>query len=208
MKVKTGDESKVLLWVLACIMAAMATAVLIFMRFGKKELLCKIAGTMGKLTLLLFMISVIICNLYFLVEKLVYKENHPSIFGYSIAVVVSGSMADAINIDDLVVIYQDDHYDMGDIITYESGKSLVTHRIVGKTTEGFQTRGDANNIADIDPVKEDQILGKVVKVVPRVGKVLYFFQSPLGLLRSMGRYSTGIHYTDHADISTLEIPDL
>ena len=77
MKVKTGDESKVLLWVLACIMAAMATAVLIFMRFGKKELLCKIAGTMGKLTLLLFMISVIICNLYFLVEKLVYKENHP-----------------------------------------------------------------------------------------------------------------------------------
>ena len=208
MKVKTGDESKVLLWVLACIMAAMATAVLIFMRFGKKELLCKIAGTMGKLTLLLFMISVIICNLYFLVEKLVYKENHPSIFGYSIAVVVSGSMADAINIDDLVVIHQDDHYDMGDIITYESGKSLVTHRIVGKTTEGFQTRGDANNIADINPVKEDQILGKVVKVVPGVGKVLYFFQSPFGLSGSMGRYSTGIHYTDHAGISTLEIPDL
>lgn len=198
--IKTGDESKLLLWMLACLMAAMALAVLLWMRWGQSERIRGIVRKVGSMTLLLLMLAVIGCNLYLLVERIVYKENYPSIFGYSTAVVVSGSMEDEIHIDDLVVIHRDEQYNLGDIITYDSGKSLVTHRIVGKTAEGFETKGDANNIKDADPVKEEQILGRVVKVIPGVGKVLYFLGSPIRLLESMGRYSSGIHFSDHAGI--------
>lgn len=203
--INTGDQNKLYLWVFLLFLTALGILIFLLIRMGKKELFFKIAGKTGNLILFVFMIAVIGCNLYLIMGKIVYKENYPSIFGYSTAVVVSGSMADVIEIDDLVVIHREEDYDIGDIITYESGKSLVTHRIIGKTAEGFRTKGDANNMVDLDPVKEDKILGKVVTVIPGVGKTLYFFRAPFRLIESLGRYCTGDSAGDHARIASFQV---
>lgn len=203
--INTGDQNKIYLWIFLLFLTALGILIFLLIRMGKKEQFFKIAGKTGNLILFVFMIAVIGCNLYLIMGKIVYKENYPSIFGYSTAVVVSGSMADVIEIDDLVVIHREEDYDIGDIITYESGKSLVTHRIIGKTSEGFRTKGDANNMVDLDPVKEDKILGKVVTVIPGVGKTLYFFRAPFRLIESLGRYCTGDSAGDHARIASFQI---
>lgn len=172
-KVKTGDQSRLLFWSVLLGAAALVLTVLLGIRFDKKDRIGKFIRKVGSICLLLLMLSVIGCNLYMIVQRVCYQEAYPMIFGYTTAVAVSGSMADVIEIDDLVVVHREDHYELGDIVTYQCGKSLVTHRIVGKTKEGFRTKGDANNIEDLDPVKEEKILGKVVTVIPGIGKILY-----------------------------------
>lgn len=72
-------------------------------------------------------------------------------------------------------------YAPGDIVSFASGSTLVTHRIVQENPDGFVTQGDANNTADIQPVASEQIVGKVVLSIPAVGIVLGYLQTPLGL---------------------------
>ena len=52
----------------------------------------------------------------------------------------------------------------GDIITFydEELGADVTHRIVEKTDEGYYTKGDYNNYKDINLVKSNRIIGKVI----------------------------------------------
>jgi signal peptidase len=72
-----------------------------------------------------------------------------------------------------------DEIAIGDVITYqlESGKhSVVTHRVVGirVDVEGdrvLQTRGDANEKFDPNPVREVQIKGELWYSVPQLGRL-------------------------------------
>ncbi len=70
---------------------------------------------------------------------------------------------------------------VGDVITYqvESGESaVVTHRVVsvGSTVSGsgervLHTQGDANDVADQEPVREVQVRGLLWYSVPHLGHV-------------------------------------
>lgn len=104
-----------------------------------------------------------------------------NILGYSSAVVLSGSMSGTIEVNDLVIIHRQETYTPGDIITYRSGSSLITHRIVELTPGGFITKGDANNTRDTHPVAPAQIVGRVVAVIPRMGSFIAWLRTPLGL---------------------------
>ncbi len=108
--------------------------------------------------------------------------NSPSVFGWSWGVILSGSMEPEISLDDLIVNKAQDSYEVGDIITFENGSSLTTHRIVGKAENGFITQGDANNTEDTTPVTRDRIVGKVVFAIPRAGLVLGWLRTPMGML--------------------------
>ena len=123
----------------------------------------------------------LVCNLYTLAAKKLMGVQHPTVFGFSTAVVVSGSMEPALSVNDLIVIHAQANYAPGDIISFASGRTLVTHRIVQTNADGFVTQGDANNTADIQPVLPEQIAGKVIFSVPAVGIVLEYLQTPLGL---------------------------
>lgn len=116
--------------------------------------------------LLLF---VIVCNLYIAIARRATGKLQPTTFGFSTAVVVSGSMEDAISVNDLIIDKAQKEYSVGDIISFESGSSVVTHRIVGEKDGGFVTKGDANNTEDRDIVKKENIIGKVVLTVPKIG---------------------------------------
>jgi len=95
--------------------------------------------------------------------------------GYRVMTVVSGSMRPSIEVGDLVVVKNVNSSDLGvgDVIAYVKGKTIVLHRIVKLTRVkgeiAFMTKGDANTAVDPDPVVPEQIVGKLVYVVPRVG---------------------------------------
>lgn len=71
---------------------------------------------------------------------------------------------------------------VGDVVTYQlnSGKAaVVTHRVTAITTTDtgarlFTLKGDNNGIADVNPVQEVQVRGKVWYSVPWIGYVNNF----------------------------------
>ena len=125
---------------------------------------------------------VLAANLYTIAVRHMTGTPQPAVFGWSWAVIISGSMEPEILVDDLIVVHAEDAYAVGDVITYESGNSVVTHRIVEQTPEGFITKGDNNNTQDQNPVPLDAVVGKVKWVLPGVGKGIVFMRSPLGML--------------------------
>lgn len=131
---------------------------------------------------LLAMLTVaVLLGIWQLAARAVFKQDLPELFGYSNLAVLSGSMEPAISTGDLVVIHRQEHYKMGDIITYDDGGAFTTHRIVEETSGGFVTRGDANHVSDDRPVMPEQIRGRVVFTVPGLGNALLFLRTPVGL---------------------------
>ena len=121
------------------------------------------------------------CNLSLFLSKKITGNAGATVFGFSLAVVASGSMDPALSVDDLVLIQAKEAYSVGDIITFERDGVLVTHRIAGIQQEDFLTQGDANAVMDQAPVAQEQIVGKVIVVIPYVGKVLSWLRTPLGM---------------------------
>ena len=100
--------------------------------------------------------------------------------------IATGSMEPAINIGDVVIVNKTsaDELNTGDIIQYRSGDSTIIHRIAAKkaASDGdwqFITKGDNNNGADAVPVSSDQILGKVVLVIPNAGKAALWLNNTI-----------------------------
>ena len=120
-------------------------------------------------------------NVYVIAARAVTGEPQPTVFGFSAAVVVTGSMSPAIEPGDLVVCRRSADYAVGDVITFRSGASLVTHRIVGSAENGYITQGDANKVADADPAPRGAIVGKVVFTVPKLGIFIEKLRTPLGM---------------------------
>lgn len=133
----------------------------------------------GALTAVLAVL--LVCSIYSLAVKAVTGEKQPDILGWSVSVVITGSMSPAIEPGDMIIIREGEEYGKGDIILYESGESLVTHRIVGEREEGFVTKGDANNAEDGEAVKEEDIKGRVRLVIPKAGFVTEYLRTPLGM---------------------------
>ena len=129
----------------------------------------------------LLLALVLACNLYLIAMERIAGREAPTLFGWSMAVVVSGSMEPALRVDDLILNHAQRSYGPGDIITFHSGSSLTTHRIAAVTPEGYVIRGDANNAADPDPVAEEAVVGRVVGRVPQVGRALRLLKTPLGM---------------------------
>ncbi len=110
-------------------------------------------------------------------------------------VVLSGSMIPTIQVKDIVVTKKiaESRLEIGDIITFISpdprwGGISVTHRIIdvyydeAKGTHTYKTKGDYNNIADAVPVPNENILGKVILKVPKLGYIQDVLASKGGLI--------------------------
>ena len=69
---------------------------------------------------------------------------------------------------------------IGQVITMQTSHGLVTHRVHGLTSEGIQTKGDANKTPDAWPTKPEHVVGVVAWGSAYLGYVLVFFQQPTG----------------------------
>jgi signal peptidase I len=120
--------------------------------------------------ILAFLILAVILMSYSYYSINIKKKAYVNYFGYTFFEVATGSMANTINIDDLIVVKLGSSYKANDIITYQNGKDFITHRVI-KIDEynGMITaKGDANNTTDA-LVKPNDVLGKVVKIYPKLG---------------------------------------
>ena len=102
-------------------------------------------------------------------------------------VVVSGSMAPALDVGDLVVVepYHGQRIHTGTVVVFDedgSGRSII-HRVVEVADDGtFTTRGDANPVADSTPLEIGQIDASGRYLLPRVGLPLVWAQQGRWLL--------------------------
>lgn len=113
---------------------------------------------------------------YFQVK--VMKKNNIELFGYTFFEVVSGSMAPAINVGDAIIV-RTIHYELNedDIITFLDNNEFITHRIISMNGDVIVTKGDANNSID-KSIKKQDIIGKVVKIIPEFGIYRDIFLTP------------------------------
>lgn len=94
-------------------------------------------------------------------------------------IVVTGSMEPTINIKEMIIIKEQETYNVQDIVTYiDKNGNLVTHRIVSKIGNTVVTRGDNNSISD-EPIKLDKIEGKVCCHSTVLGEIFLYWLKPI-----------------------------
>lgn len=142
----------------------------------------------------------LVYNAYMLIAKYACGIPMPTVFGYAGARVPTGSMDDDsgdddIEIGDFVIIHAQDSYEIGDVVTFYdvSANITVTHRVVDIVGTTYYIRGDTTGERDendrpitegvvTDAVPLENIIGKVVGVIPGFGGFIEFMQKPYGLL--------------------------
>ena len=112
--------------------------------------------------------AILLLSIYAWAQVNVMHEEYASIFGYSVFDVVTGSMSGTIEIDDYVVVKKTNDIELNDIVTFKYGDVLITHRVVQIAGDKLITKGDVNNSEDY-AITMNEIIGKVVKVIPRAG---------------------------------------
>ena len=117
-------------------------------------------------------------------EKLV-GDSMPMPFGVGMSVVLTGSMEPELSAGDLIVVASKDHYNVDDIVVYQSNGILIVHRILSIDAETVITQGDSNNTPD-EPIQLSDIKGAVRFSIPMVGRLVSFFKTPIGILLLIG----------------------
>ena len=92
------------------------------------------------------------------------------------SVIVTGSMEPVIKPGDIVLVKKiaGEEAMVGDVLQfYEPEEKLnITHRVMAINQEGtklLETKGDNNEFPDSDPVTMEQVKGKVIGIIPKVG---------------------------------------
>lgn len=133
----------------------------------KKEVLYKTLKVISNILLVILGIILLIV-LYAFINLKILNHKYVSIFSYTVFQIASNSMAPEITTNDLILVKVTKDVSENDIITYDDGESLVTHRLISKNGNTYITKGDANNDAD-GSIAETQIIGKVIKILPNFG---------------------------------------
>lgn len=123
---------------------------------------------------------------------------------YPLAIVSGNSMYPTLQNGDLVFYKATNTQDIpnGTIIVFVQGgtsdplldglvRPVLIHRVIGEVIQSdgtvcYQTKGDNNQANDPFLTKSDQVLGVAVLVIPKVGLLVLFLQSPQGLIATIG----------------------
>lgn len=169
-----------------------------------------ILSFVGFIVFIVVIMAIYYGDLYFNVKSGNYKS--PLFNSY---VIVSQSMVPTIKVNDAIIVKRDnyDRYIVGDIISfysteYDSNGMVVTHRIINKdkknsTTSLYTTKGDNNSIADKNSVQTDNVYGKVLFVLPKIGFIKNFLSNPLNIILCILIPSTIVIVVDLGHISIL-----
>ena len=146
----------------------------------RKKFIEKIINILLNILIIIFGIIFLI-SIYIGVQTKVLGHAYANFFGYSIFEVQTGSMANTINPGDWSIIKLDKKIKLNDIVTYEVKGEYITHRIIEVYNDSYVTKGDANSAKDV-PIKHNQIIGKVVKVLPNFGLIRKILFNPAVLI--------------------------
>lgn len=147
---------------------------------SKLPALCSLVGTIAILLVIALLLPVFAARM----------------LGYEVYDVVSGSMEPAIPQGSLVLVQRTLWQEIrpGDVIAFESGGSVVTHRVIEiRQQEGeFVTKGDANEQEDIRPTSFFDLIGRVEHCIPVLGTVFAAFVGTQGKMRLFALLLGGI----------------
>lgn len=155
----------------------------------KKDKLKKIL--LGFLKLLYYIVIGFVCIIagilvYYIISVQVHSKDENYVPGFSIYTIVSPSMTPNINVYDVVVnirVKQPEDIEVGDIITFKSQAATsegmtITHRVISVDqlpdgTYEYMTQGDNNPEPDNSYVTFENIIGKEIVTIPKLGKVQF-----------------------------------
>ena len=106
--------------------------------------------------------------------------------GFDTYAVLSGSMEPTYHTGALIYVreVQPEEIEVGDPITFvlDENLTVATHRVVAIDTETqhFTTKGDANEFVDAKPVHFNNLIGKPVFTIPKLGYFANYIQNPPG----------------------------
>ncbi len=121
-------------------------------------------------------------------------DDIPNIFGYKIFMILDDYMDDSVTFGDLVITKNIDAniLENGNIIAFRNDENTVTiHKIIDikeKTNEeNIVTRTFTMNTLpgetlDTKYVKDEKVEGILIKVIPKLGAVIFFIQQPLAMI--------------------------
>lgn len=142
---------------------------------------------MKTLKVLWSIVSSLLLAVIILLFLITLSSNGNFVRGYKTFLIQSGSMEPSIMTGDIVIVQENSNYMMGEVVTFinKEGRT-VTHRIAGTTgadsSTQFKTKGDANRSSDEDTVSLNNILGKVIFVVPKIGFLVAFTKTIPGFI--------------------------
>src|SRR5690606_2066010 len=98
------------------------------------------------------------------------------LFNFKLLFVTSNSMQPTFSHGDLLIIAKKNEYKIQDIVSFRTETEILTNRIskihtisVSDTAKKqyFQTVGDSKTVADSAFISQEQIIGKVIAVIPK-----------------------------------------
>lgn len=122
------------------------------------------------------------CYLFIIVYALLCA---PYIFGYKPLVVLTGSMEPTFKTGSIIYYktVSKNEIKEGDIITFKSGDSLVSHRVNKIENYIYETKGDANNTVDANRIEFSDIVGKDTNInIPYVGYYVKYINDHMYIL--------------------------
>ena len=135
-------------------------------------------------------LMLICCYLVFIIIQNV--SGNRSVFGYRMFDIASSSMSGVYEVHDVILVkdFDTNKLKVGDDIVYNGERAgldgkLVTHRIIeieeNESNGGkmFTTKGVKNDVED-PAIYDDQIIGKVVGIVPIISPVNHIVKSQIG----------------------------
>jgi signal peptidase len=120
---------------------------------------------LSMLPILIFMLALFII----ITVSISYRKGKvPKVFGYSYMIVLTGSMAPDINIDDFIMVKESSIYNVNDRVSFyydidnNGTLEIVTHRIKAIKDGIYTVQGDAARENDKQEITKNKIIGKVV----------------------------------------------
>ena len=131
----------------------------------------------------LIIVPILIYNITIIIKYIQNPKETPDFLGFKTYEIVSRSMEDTINKNDIIVVKKVDKNEINknDIISFDNGNEIITHRIVeieninGQTL--YTTKGDNNRFEDDEKISFEQIEGKYVFKLSKLGYLMNFLKN-------------------------------
>lgn len=86
-------------------------------------------------------------------------------------------MSPELRVGDYILVGKSNNYKVGDIITYKSNNTYITHRIVYVNDKKIITKGDSNNTND-DFISKKDVVGKLKLKLRFITFISYLLSIP------------------------------
>lgn len=126
---------------------------------------------------------VLIYNIILVFKSKKNNNDNNGILGYNAFIITTNSMSPQINQGDLIITTQIKEKDLvkNQVITFKRNEEIITHRIIEiqeiSGSKRYITKGDNNNVEDLEKILYSEIEGVQIFRIPYLGKLIILLQN-------------------------------